>query len=230
MERKHAFIEGENYHIYSRGVEKRIVFNNDREYRRFMLLLLLCNSKETIKMANILKKYRGEPSLLAFEQEAKGLGEETLVDILAYALMPTHFHLIVRGRTASGISRFMLKIMTAYSMYFNIKYQRSGPLFTRPFRSKHIDSDEYFRWVFAYVLLNPLELFQTGWKEAGLQDVGKAKDFMNSYRYSSFQDYFGQRRPESSILSSDVLPTTLNEIQTIDDLLQQLASTSEETQ
>ena len=133
--------------------------------------------------------------------------------------MPNHIHLIVHEMRKGGISKFMLKLMTAYSMYFNTKYARSGPLFTRPFRSRHINSDEYFRWVFAYVLLNPLELHQVDWKETGVRNRAEAAQYMQTYPYSSYQDYFAKDRPESRILEKSALPIELNEVQTMDDLL-----------
>lgn len=140
--------------------------------------------------------------------------------------MPNHIHLILHEHSDGGISKFMLKLMTAYSMYFNTKYERSGPLFTRPFRSRHVDSDEYFRWLFAYVSLNPLELHQHDWKRIGVQDVDGAAEFMGSYRYSSFPDYFGSERAESCIIQKDALPFV--PARSIDGLLNELSTHSDE--
>ena len=148
MERKTPFQQNEIYHIFSRGVEKRRIFMHDGDSDRFLLLLLACNSSKAVRLSDMPKISRGEP--LRWLRERAGR-EERATDILAYALMPNHIHLVAREKAPGGISKFMLKLMTAYSMYFNTKYERSGPLFTRPFRSKHVDSDEYFRWLFAYV-------------------------------------------------------------------------------
>jgi len=197
MERKVPFIVGEMYHAYTRGVEKRIVFESNKDYQRIQLLLYLCNSKESVNMRNLLKRYKGEPFVKMFKEER----EETLVEIIAYALMPNHIHLLLKEKVDGGISCFMLKLMTAYSMYFNTKHERSGPLFTRPFRSKHVDSDEYLRWLFSYILLNPLDIHQKNWKEQGLKNKRAAKIFLKEYPYSSFFD-LARRRPESIILST----------------------------
>jgi REP element-mobilizing transposase RayT len=227
MERKVPFAEKEIYHLYTRGVEKRDVFKEQTDYDRFMLLLMLCNSNEPVIFGNLRKKYRGFPSIQMLEQERS---KDTLTDIIAYALMPNHLHLIVRERQAGGISKFMLKLMTAYSMYFNTKYERSGPLFTRPFRSQHIDTDGYFEWAFAYVLLNPLELFQKEWKERGLANSRDAAHFMYTYRYGSFCDYFGKVRPEKCILSREALPVEVSDLRNIDDLLAALSRDAESYQ
>ena len=68
-----------------------------------------------------------------------------LVEIVAYAQMDNHFHLLIKEIQDSGIVKFMSKLLTAYSTYMNKKYDRTGPLMCRPFRAKHVDSDEYFR-------------------------------------------------------------------------------------
>src|SRR3989344_1144761 len=150
-----------------------------------MLLLLLCNGEKSMRVADLISSSQGEPLRKALELAKVRV---PLVHILAYSLMPNHVHLVVHEMRKRGISKFMLKLMTAYSMYFNTKYTRSGPLFTRPFRSRHINSDEYFRWVFAYVLLNPLELHQADWKEVGVRNIGEAAGYMQTYPYSSDQD------------------------------------------
>jgi putative transposase len=224
MERKIPFIENEVFHLYSRGVEKRDIFTCENDYRRFQVLLGLCNTNERVKFSNKARTERGEPSL------GSKHSRETLTDVIAYALMPNHIHLIVREKQAGGISKFMLKLMTAYSMYFNTKYERSGPLFTRPFRSKHIDSDEYFLWAFAYTLLNPLELFQPDWKTTGVSEKDSAARFMQSYRWGSFRDYFGNARPESCILEKNAAPLGAADLKNFDALLSELSRDPESYQ
>lgn len=211
MERKEKFIQGEEYHLFTRGVEKRAVFKDAADYDRFALLLLLANSNEKVHLANLFKKYQGEPLIRIFEE----IHGEPIIRIKAYALMPNHVHLLVQEFCEGGISKFMLKLMTAYSMYFNIRYERSGPLFTRPFRSRHVDTDEYSKWVFSYINLNPLELFQNGWKEIGILDLRSARRFMQSYSYASFADYFVGPRPQSQVLckqSNAGLPVSFDEL------------------
>ena len=220
MERKDPFEEECQYHLFTRGVEKRVVFTSQDDYQRFMLLLLLCNGEKSVRIADLITSSQGEPLRKALELAAN---RTPLVHILAYSLMPNHIHLIVSEHRKGGISKFMLKLMTAYSMYFNTKYVRSGPLFTRPFRSRHIDSDEYFRWVFAYVLLNPLELHQSGWKETGIHNREGAAQYMQTYPYSSYRDYFLGERPESFILQKSALPIEYSDLKTMDDLLAALS-------
>ena len=136
MYRKAPFIENEHYHIYSRGVEKRKIFLNTKDYNRFVALLYIMNQNISFRMDNFLRN--GEKDLGEIFKEKRG---ETLVSILGYCLMPNHFHIILYEHTEGGISKFMGKLLTAYSMYFNTKYERSGPLFTHPFRSEHIKDE-----------------------------------------------------------------------------------------
>lgn len=215
MERAAPFIDGEYYHLYSRGVAKQPVFLQDFDYERFQLLLYLCNSNEPVHIANILKKYQGEPLIKVLEDEDRG---DALVHIVAYALMPNHVHILAREIHPGGISKLMLKVMTAYSMYFNTKNERSGPVFTRPFRSQHVENDDQLKYVFAYVLLNSLELFDPLWKERGESASGQ----FASYRYSSYMDYYGKTRSESKILTKDALP--FEDLPALDSLLAALSA------
>src|SRR5258708_2809355 len=98
MERKVPFLENEIYHIYSRGVEKRDIFMGVNDYERFLRLFLLANSTEPIKISNLPKGQRGFPSLTSE-------GNQTLVSILAYSLMPNHFHILIKEDKAGGISK-----------------------------------------------------------------------------------------------------------------------------
>lgn len=219
MERKITFTEGECYHVYTRGVDKREVFESERDYRRFMAGMLLCNGIKSVEFRNVFRIYGGEPSGALFEQE---VGSETLADVLAYALMPNHAHMILREKQEGGISKFMLKLMTAYSMYFNTKHERSGPLFVRPFRAKHIDSDEYFRWVISYIHLNPLDLHESGWKERGFVNKEASGAFISSFKYSSYVDYFLGERSESSILNKEALPIEIRDLENIETMLREV--------
>ncbi len=149
MARKIKLAIGEYYHIYNRGVDKRDVFMDEDDYKRFTFLLFICNSDKSIEVRNYIKN-GGETSVRS----------NTIVDIGAYCLMPNHFHLLIREKTENGISKFIQKVSTAYTMYFNQKMDRSGALFQGVFKSKHIDSDEYLKYMFSYIHLNPIKIIQ----------------------------------------------------------------------
>lgn len=192
-------MENEYYHIYSRGVEKRKIFLNEKDYFRFMALLYIMNQNAPFRMDDFLQKN----SLRKIFEEKR---EKMLVAILGYCLMPNHFHIILHEYTEGGISKFMGKLLTAYSMYFNIKYERSGPLFTRPFRSEHMSNEPQFMYIFSYIHLNPLSLIEKKWKEDGVKNKKEAMKFIEKYKFSSYQDFLGINRPEKSILDFSHIP------------------------
>ena len=91
--------------------------------------------------------------------------------------MPNHFHILVKEKIENGISKFMGKLTTGYSMYFNKRYDRTGSLFQGVFKSVHADSDEYLKYLFAYIHLNPIKLINPEWKENGIKDKNRANAF-----------------------------------------------------
>ncbi|MDQ3014537.1 MAG: transposase [bacterium] len=192
------FSIGEYYHIYDRGVDKRIVFIDDSDYKRFMALLYICNSTEAVHMYSRKKK----EYLDIFNLPRTC----TLVNIGGYCLMPNHFHILLKERIENGISKFMQKLMTAYTMYFNIKYERTGSLFENTFKARHASNDVYLKYLFSYIHLNPVKLIEPNWIETGIKDYDTTLAFMNSYYYSSYYDYNTKTRPENIILNMIEFP------------------------
>ncbi len=211
--------EGENYHVYNRGAHKHDIFTSDEDRERFLLLLYLYNTRDHVVMRDVLSKYsakrfKGRGFAEIFKHE---YSEKSLVDILAYTLMPNHFHLVLRSKTDNGIQQFLQKICGAYSMYFNARYDHSGTLFQGRYQSKRIDTESYFRYLFAYVHLNPLDLLQSDWKDKGIRCARKARLFLSEYRFSSFKDHIDER-PERAILA-DELPDFFDAQDDLDELI-----------
>ena len=182
MERKIKFEIGEFYHIYNRGVEKRTIFQNIRDYKRFLVLLYITNSNQSLHM----KDYGTVDSIEEIFQKDRG---EPLVAIGAYCLMPNHFHLLLTPLVDGGISKFMLKLQTGYSMYFNKKNDRVGGLFQGVFKSQHIDDDVFFRYIYAYIHLNPAKIKNSKWRTQSKNYLAQLKKFIAEYPYSSLQEY-----------------------------------------
>ena len=129
-----------------------------------------------------------------------------LVDICSYCLMPNHFHLLIKELEEGGISKFIQKLTTAYTMYFNRKNDRTGSLFQGKFKATHVDDDPYLSYLISYIHLNPVKIIDTMWKENGIKDRKKAENFLKNYYYSSFIDYLGNSRIENLIINKDSLP------------------------
>ena len=214
MQRKFSFVAGELYHVYNRGIEKRTIFREQPDSIRFQNLLYLCNSRKRL----VYKLIQGAP--LDYERG------EPLVEILGYALMPNHLHIIAKESQNGGVSTFMGKVSTAYTMYFNTKYERTGGLMCRPFRAKHILDDDYLRWLFSYVHLNPVDLCVNGWKQQRDVDVELVSNFLRGFPFSSYVDYFdsGTVRPAGKILSRGSMPIDISEIESVQQMLEEYGS------
>lgn len=198
MTRNINFVPGELYHIYNRGTEKRNIFITQKDYERFLCLLYVCNGTQPVDL-----KLQGS-TLSKVNMFDRG---EKLVEVTAYCLMPNHFHLIVRESIEGGISKFMQKLTTAYTMYFNKCRNRTGALFQGKFKAKHAsNTDNYLKYLIAYVHLNPIKLIDSQWKEKGIQNKKQAEKFLDQYRYSSYLDFVGKDRIENIILNKEVLP------------------------
>ena len=150
--------------------------------------MYVCNTKKSIELRNIGKDFdRGE----------------TIIDIGAYCLMPNHFHILVREKTDGGISKYMLKLMTSYSMYFNKKYKRTGKLYEGVFKSTHASSDRYLKYLYSYIHLNPAKLIDKNWKENKGRNITKLLEYVFSFQYSSIKEYVAEK---FIILNPSVFP------------------------
>lgn len=112
----------------------------------------------------------------------------------------------MREKDEGGVSSFAKKLLTAYSMYFNKKNERSGALFEGKFKAKHADTDEYLKYLLAYIHLNPVKILEPKWKEEGIGDRFAAERYLKNYAYSSYLDWHGSIRPENKIINRAAAP------------------------
>jgi putative transposase len=196
--RKVSFAQGEFYHLYNRGNSKQEIFHDKEDYLRFITLLYTCNSVNNFRIF----LYNQSQVLNPYNFDRGG----AIVSIGAYVLMPNHFHILITEERDGGISKFMQKISTAYSMYYNKKYNHSGGLFEGKFKSKHLNEDRYLKYSFSYIHLNPVKLIDKHWKEKGIVNKKLAIDYLNKYEYSSYLDYIGTKRIQNSILNIKEYP------------------------
>jgi len=98
--------------------------------------------------------------------------------------MPNHYHILASAKADGGLTKFMQKLATGYSMYFNKKYDRTGTLFEGRFKAKHADSDEYLKYLFSYIHLNPVDRTRPDAFTSAIQ-----------YPYSTFGYYLPFPRP-----------------------------------
>jgi REP element-mobilizing transposase RayT len=154
--------------VYARGNSRKRIFLDEHDYLAFLKLLERYLSPEEAK-------------------DSYGVSYPNFynkVDLLAYCLMPNHFHLLVYQRQQKELTSLMQSIMTSYSRYFNTKYKRTGSLFESRFRASMITDDSYLQHITRYIHLNPRQ-----WR---------------SYEYSSLP-YYLQRAQETWLRPERIL-------------------------
>lgn len=134
--------EGEYYHCYNRGVDKGLIFRDADDYAFFLGLFKRYLSPEISRDANrrTYPNYASE------------------VDLVAYCLMPNHYHLLFYLKEGQGIKHVIQSVMTAYSGYYNHRYTRTGALFEGTFLASRIGSEIYFNYISHYIHANPLDI------------------------------------------------------------------------
>jgi len=136
------FKQGLYYHVYNRGTDKRDIVTDKKELYYFLDNLILCNSGVSLNGVDSRKKIKEK-----IKDDEKG----PLVAIVAYAILPNHFHLLLKEIKEGGISKFMQRFSTSFTMFFNEKHERSGVLFQGRFKAKEVDNPLALS---AYVNLN----------------------------------------------------------------------------
>lgn len=148
--RKTPFVEGEYYHVYNRGVDKRNIFSDEFDVQRFFQSMEEFNAIDPI----------GSIYQNSFTKDTSSnqLGSSTpklkLVNFVSYCLNQNHYHFILEQVSDKGIEKFMHRLGTGYTNYFNKKNKRTGALFQGKFKAVHIGSNEQLLHVSAYVNLN----------------------------------------------------------------------------
>ncbi len=173
--RKTNFSVGEYYHIYNRGVDKRNIFEDKEDLLRFLESMNEFNSENPVG------------SLYEYNRDKEKFGGSTskkkkLVNFIAYCLNQNHYHFILEPLVDNGIQKFMHRVSTGYTMYFNEKNQRTGSLFGGRYKSIHINSNEYLLHLSVYVNLN------------NLVHKNLNKSWMNKFPFSSFAEYTGEKK------------------------------------
>ena len=166
------------YHIYNRGVERRHIFGNAREYGRFLDIM---HYYQHANPALRYSKFLQQPTDVRTGIFEALMAEPTIVDILSFCLMPNHFHLLIRQQSEGGISRFLANICNSYTKYFNTKHARVGPLLQGTFKAVLVETDEQLVHVSRYIHLNPVS------------SLIIPKEKLNEYLWSSFPEYLGMR-------------------------------------
>lgn len=187
--RKDPLVNGSYYHIFSRSIAKFIIFNNTKEYSRILDVLSLYQFSDFkykySKYFDLDKKLQESirSELLAHNNR--------LIEILAYCIMPTHFHLILKQVGNYGISKYLSRVLNSYTRYFNLRHKRTGPLWSGRFKNVLVLNDEQILHLTRYIHLNPTS--------ANL--VKKPID----WRFSSYHEYINGSNKKNVCVFDDVI-------------------------
>jgi len=171
--RKDPLVNDHYYHVFSRSIAKFKIFNSRTDFERITDLLYLCRYQEfNIKYSRML--ILAGPIKESIRSGFKGTDTKT-VDIVAYCIMPTHIHILIKQNSDKGISMFMSKVLNSYARYFNVKTDRVGPLWAGRFKSVIVADDDQMLHLTRYIHLNPVS--------AGLVDDPEDWDASSYHEY-----------------------------------------------
>lgn len=166
---------GGYYHIYNRGVEKRAVFLDELDYKTFLSYLKMYLLQPTERIAGL----QGQSLKVAPSRQPNNFQGE--ISLIAYCLMPNHFHLFVRQNSDHGIEYFMRSLATKYVQYFNARYRRVGHLFQGRYKAVAVETEYQYTYLTKYIHRNPLSL--AAYKDSPCR--------LREYPYSSYEVYLG---------------------------------------
>ena len=172
---------GGYYHIYNRGVEKRQIFMDDMDYSVFISYLA---SYLSFPIPQDLQGWSLQVDKVSPSKVPKNYFGE--IKLLAYCLMPNHFHLMVKQESEHGIDHFMRSLLTKYVRYFNSKHKRVGPLFQGIYKAVRVENEYQFVYLSKYIHRNPIDLFACKDGPCRLED----------YKYSSYGNYLNMFRQD----------------------------------
>jgi len=180
-------VEDEYYHIYNRTISNISKFKDRGNAERLILTFLIANSTKSGDAFQYLRNNKNASKEKIIKILNKG---EKLTDILCYAVMPDHYHLLLKETRKNGIVNFIHRCNTSIAKYLNTKSERKGHIFESRFKSKHIDSNEYLLHLSLYIHLNPLD-FLAGkeWREHGIKNWNDSKKYLLDYPWSSLNSF-----------------------------------------
>ena len=150
---------GEYYHIYNRGVGKKIIFKDDRDRIRFLFLVLYFQSKHTFpQVSRSIAHYVKHRRFDILVELQKKIISKRYVELTGFILMPNHFHLILKETKEKGIGKYMQRVLNSYTKYFNTRYGVSGHLFEGAYKDVHVKKNEQLLYLSAYIHRNSRQL------------------------------------------------------------------------
>ncbi len=175
--RKIPIVAGEIYHVFNRSVAKQPIFISHKDYQRSIEVIDFYRHKDLPMRFS----YYNRLAISQKQQLTKIIAETaSIVEILAFCLMPNHVHFLLKSLTDNGIIQFMSNFQNSYAKYFNTRHQRTGTLFQPMFKAVRIESEEQLIHVNRYIHLNPMTAY-----------ILKTIKELEIYPWSSYSEYIG---------------------------------------
>lgn len=180
--RQHPLVVHETYHVFNRSIAKEPIFIRTRDHQRALELLKFYSFKKPRLRYSHYNRLQSVQKQQFWEQIENNNPKQ--VKILAFCLMPNHFHLLLQEIEEGGISRFLSNFQNSYAKYFNTRNNRSGSLFQSMFKAIRVETDEQLVHVCRYIHLNPLTSY-----------LIKNSEELEKYSWSSYVDFISSRSP-----------------------------------
>ena len=185
--RKTPLVAREIYHVFNRSVARQPIFLSQRHYRHIVELINFYRFEKPPIRYSYFDRLNKEQKEIFIKLNMQN--KKPMISILAYCLMPNHFHFLLKPTTDTAVSAFMRNLQNSYSKYFNTKHKRSGSLFQSMFKAVRIETEEQLIHVSRYIHLNPVS-----------SSVIHIKD-LERYPWSSFNAYLtGKKFVEPDII------------------------------
>lgn len=180
-------VTGQVYHVLNKSIAGYRIFNNDSEFNRFLETSVYYQSKNSLRFSDFKehKNYHEELVKLALSKREK------IVEIIAYCLMLTHFHFILKQLKDNGISKFLNDTLNSYTRFFNARHKREGPLWAGKTKKVLVETDEQLIHLTRYIHINPTTAYIV--------------DKPEEWKFSSYMEYLNKNQKEFRICKFDDL-------------------------
>lgn len=174
--RQIPLVTNEFYHVINRGVGAIPIFKAKYDYNRFLQTMSYYQiANQPLKFSQWLELNQSDRQNVL----AKAKKKQLQVEIVAYCLMPNHYHFLLKQTGNNGLHNFIKRLNNSYAHYFNIKYNRPGSLFEGRFKVVRVTNDEQLLHLSRYIHLNPYSAY-----------IVKNKQALVAYPFSSLSEYF----------------------------------------
>lgn len=187
--RKVVFANNEYYHIYNRSTGAIPIFNSNKILNRVLSLIDYYRYPQKLRYS----KYKTLTKDVKNEYEYNFRKTAPMLEIYSFAIMPNHYHFLLRQNTDDGVIRYISNLQNSFAKYFNLRNKRFGSVFQGPFKAKRIEKDNYLLHLSRYIHLNPVTSFLIKIEE------------LDNYSWTSFSYYLNREKDKNHLINSSFI-------------------------